>query len=86
MGTFYKLTNWLWGISDLPWPIFGAVWVGTILKVILGGIGLCLVVLVFPFVYIYGLYKWYKTKICPEWFWPFWYSFLFGWYIFMLIR
>lgn len=85
MKTFYKLTNWLWGTSDLPWPIFGIVFIGTFLKIIVKTIWLCLVVVVFPFMYLYGLYKWVSTKKMPEGFYPFWTSALFGWYVFVIV-
>lgn len=84
MGTIYKITDRVWAMTSLPWPIFGIVWIGTILRLIIGTFIICLVIPAFPFMYLYGIYKWKKTKQCPDWFYPFWYSALFGWYIFLI--
>lgn len=84
-GTIYKLTDRIWASFDMPWPIFELIYVGVIFKIVLGGLALCLAVLVFPLIYIYGICRWIKTGNKPKWFYPFWFSFIFGWYIFCIL-
>lgn len=84
MGIFFKLFKGLWVGTDLPLPFLGATIFGVAIRAIIYYLGVLLVIPLFPFIYLYGLYKWFNTGRKPEWFYAFWFSALFGWYIYCL--
>lgn len=86
MGTIYRITDRVWGISDLPWPFFYALQGFVILKLIVGTIILCLVTLTYPFLYAFGVWYLVKKKKKPDWLRFALYTGLMGWYIFCIIK
>ena len=60
MRTIYKVTEKVWGISDMPWPVFYGIQAFVILKVVIHTIFLCLVTATYPFLYGFGV--WYLIK------------------------
>ena len=68
MGVMYKITNRVWGISDLPVPVFFGLQAFLVLKWLVYYIGMILLVFTYPFLYIYGVGFLIKTKQKPNWF------------------
>ena len=86
MGMIYKVTDKVWGVSEMPWPFFYGIQAFVILKIIIATIVLCLVTLTFPFLYIFGIWYLIKKKKKPNWFYFALYTALMGWYIFVIVR
>ena len=86
MGTIYKITDKVWGISDTPWPIFYAVRGFVFIKIIVGAILLCLLTIIFPLLYIFGVWYLIKKKKKPNWLYFALYTGLMGWYIFCIVK
>lgn len=86
MGTLYKITDKVWGISDLPWPAFYAIRGWVFLKIIIGALILCLVTVTFPLLYIFGIWYLIKKKKKPNWLYFALYTALMGWYIFCIVK
>lgn len=82
----YKVTDKVWGISDLPWPFFYGIQVFIVIKIIIWSIILCLVTLVYPFLYAFGIWYLIKKKKKPNWFYFALYTALMGWYIFVITK
>lgn len=61
MRTLYKITDRVWGISDIPWPFFYGLQGLVFLKLIVGTIILCLVTLTYPILYVAGV--WYISLL-----------------------
>lgn len=86
MGTIYKITDKVWGISDLPWPVFYGIQGFIFLKIIFGAILLCLVTVTYPLLYIFGVCYLIKKKKKPNWLYFALYTGLMGWYIFCVVK
>ena len=86
MGTLYKITDKVWGISDLPWPAFYAIRGFVFLKIIFGTILLFLLTITFPLLYIFGIWYLIKKKKKPNWLYFALYTALMGWYIFCIVK
>lgn len=86
MGTLYKITDKVWGISDLPWPFFYGIQGFVILKTIIGGLILCLVTILYPLLYILGVWYLIKNKKKPNWVYFALYTGLMMWYIFCIVK
>ena len=86
MGVMYKITNRVWGISDLPVPVFFGLQAFLVLKWLVYYIGMILLVFTYPFLYIYGVGFLIKTKQKPNWFYFALYTALFGWYIYCIVK
>lgn len=86
MGMIYKVTDKVWGVSDMPWPFFYGIQAFVILKIIIGSIILCLVTLTYPFLYIFGIWYLIKKKKKPDWIHFSLYTALMGWYLFVIIK
>ena len=82
----YKITDKVWGISDLPWPFFYGIEVFVIVKIIIGTIILCLVTLTYPLLYGFGIWYIIKKKKKPNRFYFALYTALMGWYIFVITK
>ena len=86
MGMIYKITDKVWGISDMPWPFFYFIQAFVILKIIVYTIIICLVTLTYPLLYIFGVWYLIKKKKKPNWFYFALYTGLMGWYIFFIVK
>lgn len=86
MGMIYKVTDKIWGISDMPWPFFYGIQAFVILKIIVGSIILCLVTILYPFLYFFGIWYIIKKKKKPGWLHFSLYTALMGWYIFVIVK
>lgn len=86
MGMLYKVTDKVWGISDMPWPFFYGIQAFVILKLIIGTVILCFVTLTYPFLYGFGIWYLIKKKKKPNWFYFAVYTALMGWYVFVIVR
>ena len=86
MGMIYKVTEKVWGISDMPWPFFYGIQAFVIFKIIIGTIILCLITITYPFLYIFGVWYLIKKKKKPNWFYFALYTALMGWYIFVIVK
>lgn len=86
MGTLYKITDKVWGISDLPWPVFYGIQGLAFLKIIIGTIIICLVTITYPLLYIFGICYLIKTKKKPNWLYFALYTGLMGWYVFCIVK
>lgn len=86
MGTLYKITDKVWGISDLPWPAFYAIRGFVFLKIIFGAILLCVVTITFPLLYIFGVWYLISKKKKPNWLYFALYTGLMCWYIFCIVK
>lgn len=86
MGMIYKITDKVWGISDMPWPFFYAIEAFVILKIIVYTIIFCFVTLTYPFLYIFGIWYLIKKKKKPNWINFSLYTILMGWYIFVITK
>ena len=86
MGTLYKITDKVWGISDLPWPAFYAIRGLVFLKIIFSGILLCLAAIIYPLLYIFGVWYLIRKKKKPNWFYFALYTGLMGWWIFCVVK
>ena len=86
MGMIYKVTDKVWGISDMPWPFFYGIQAFIILKIIISTIILCLVTLTYPLLYIFGIWYLIKKHKKPNWFYFALYTALMGWYIFVIVK
>lgn len=82
----YKITDKVWGISNMPWPFFYGIQAFVILKIIIGSIILCLVTLTYPLLYGFGIWYLIKKKKKPNWFYFALYTALMGWYIFVFVK
>ena len=86
MGTLYKITDKVWGISDMPWPLFLGIQGFVILKIIIGGVLLCLASALYPLLYIFGVGYLIRKKKKPNW-WRFaLYTALMAWYVFAVVK
>ena len=86
MGTIYKITDKVWGISDLPWPAFYGIQGFVFLKILVGTIILCLVTIFYPLLYIFGIWYLISKKKKPNWLYFALYTGLMGWYIFCIVK
>ena len=86
MGTIYKITDKVWGVSDLPWPVFYGLQGFVFLKIIVGAILLCLVTIIYPLLYIFGVGYLIKKKKKPNWLYFVLYTALMGWYVFCVVK
>lgn len=86
MGMIYRITDRLWGISDLPWPFFYGIRIYVIFKIIIGTIFFCLVTLIFPLLYIFGIWYLIKKKKKPDWVYFTFNTALMCWYIFLITK
>lgn len=86
MGMIYKVTDKVWGISDMPWPFFYGVQAFVILKIIIGAVILCIVTLTYPLLYAFGIWYLIKKKKKPNWFYFGLYTALMGWYIYLITK
>lgn len=86
MGMIYKLTDKVWGISDMPWPFFYLIEAFVILKIIIVTIIICAITLTYPFLYIFGIWYLIKKKKKPNWFYFSLYTGLMGWYVFVVVK
>lgn len=86
METLYKISDKVWGISDVPWPFFYGIQSFVFLKIIVGAILLCLVTVTYPLLYILGVVYLVAKKKKPDWLRFFLYTALMGWYVFCIVR
>lgn len=86
MGTIYKITDRVWGISDLPWPVFYGIQGFVFIKIIIGTILLCIITLIYPLLYLFGVWYLISKKKKPNWLYFALYSGLMGWYIFCIVK
>ncbi|MCH5237539.1 MAG: hypothetical protein J1E95_07055 [Muribaculaceae bacterium] len=86
MKTLYKITDKVWGISDLPWPVFYGLQGFVFLKIIIETILLCLVTVTYPLLYIFGVVYLVRKKKKPNWVRFALYTALMGWYVFCIVR
>ena len=86
MGTIYKITDKVWGISDLPWSVFYGIQGFVFIKIILGAVLLCLVTIIYPLLYIFGVWYIIKKKKKPNWLYFVIYSALMVWYVFCIVK
>ena len=86
MGVIYKITDRVWGISDMPWPFFYGIRVFVFLKLFILLIIFLLITATYPFLYIYGVWYLIKKKKKPNWLYFVLYTALMGWYIFCIVR
>lgn len=86
MGMIYKITDKVWGVSDMPWPFFYGIQTFVILKIIIGSIILCFVTITYPLFYGLGIWYLFKKKKKPNLFYFVLYTALMGWYIFLIIK
>lgn len=82
----YKVTDKVWGVSDMPWPFFYGIQAFVILKIIIGSFILCFVTLTYPLLYCFGIWYLIKKKKKPNWLYFSLYTALMGWYIFVIVR
>ena len=82
----YKVTDKVWGISDIPWPFFYGIQACVILKLIIGGIILCAVTVTYPLLYIFGIWYLIKSKKKPNWLNFILFTGLMVFYIFCLVK
>ena len=86
MRTLYRITDKVWGISDLPWPVFYGIQGFVFLKIIVGAIILCLVTATYPLLYIFGVWYLIRKKKKPNWLYFALYTGLMVWYIFCIVK
>lgn len=86
MGMLYKVTDKVWGVSDLPWPFFYGIEAFVILKIIIGSIILCFITLTYPILYLLGIGYLIRKKKKPNWFYFALYTALMGWYLFIITK
>lgn len=86
MGTIYKITDRVLGIYDLPWPTFYVIQGFVFIKIIIGTILLCIITVLYPFLYIFGVWYLIKKKKKPDWLYFALYTGLMGWYIFCIVK
>lgn len=86
MGTIYRITDKVWGISDAPWPVFYGIQAFVILKVIVGAIILCLVTITYPLLYLLGVGYLIINKKKPNWLYFAVYTGLMCWYVFCIVK
>lgn len=86
MGMIYKITDRVWGVSDLPWPFFYGIQAFVIVKILINTLLICFVTLTYPLLYIFSIWYLIKKKKKPNWFYFALYTALMGWYIFVITK
>ena len=86
MGTIYKITDKVWGISDMPWPFFYGVQGFVFLKIIIGALLLCLVTATYPLLYIFGVWYLIRKKKKPNPLYFVSYTILMIWYVYCIVK
>ena len=86
MGMIYKVTDKVWGISDMPWPFFYGIQAFVFLKLVITLIIFLIVTATYPLLYGFGIWYLIKKKKKPDWFYFALYTALMGWYIYLIVK